>query len=271
MKIGYCLNMTSTKADGTGLENLPVLKELGFDYAELPLTEMLCLEEEERAEIVKALKRYGIPCLACNNLFPAWLRLTGPEADLEKIRDHAEKALSFAASLGAEVVVFGSGAARMVPEGFPLEKAFYQMAEILRMIDPIAARRCVKLVLEAARQEDTNIFNNYSEACLWHEYANVSGAGVMIDFFHEVWEQPGQKSVSRLWRVPDHIHIACPLRDAKKERRVPRENDGCDYMPFFKALNDCGYDKLISVEAYVDDFRTEAAPTLQFLKSVWPK
>jgi len=268
MKFGYCLNMTSTKPDGTGIENLHILKDLGFDYAELPLAEMLCLNEEGIIQIVERLKEYDIPCLACNNLFPASLRLTGPEADMGRIRSHAEKALSLAAKLGAQVVVFGSGYARNVPEGFPKERAFEQMVDILRMIDPIAQEKGVQLTLEAARRMDTNIFNSYSEAIDWHTQADVKGAGILIDLFHEVWEIPDQGSIHNMKRVPDHIHIACPRRDVAKERCVPRENDGFDYEPFFTALKGFGYDRLMSIEAYVDDFETEAAETLSFLKKL---
>ena len=47
MKFGCCLNMVSTKPDGTGAELLDSLAKIGFDYAELPLAEMTALPEAD--------------------------------------------------------------------------------------------------------------------------------------------------------------------------------------------------------------------------------
>ena len=67
MKFGCCLNMVSTKPDGTGAELLDSLAKIGFDYAELPLAEMTALPEADFQNIRQALQRNGIRCECCNN------------------------------------------------------------------------------------------------------------------------------------------------------------------------------------------------------------
>ena len=37
MKIGCCLNMVAEGPDGTGIEHIEKLAELGYDYVELPM------------------------------------------------------------------------------------------------------------------------------------------------------------------------------------------------------------------------------------------
>jgi D-psicose/D-tagatose/L-ribulose 3-epimerase len=83
MKFGCCLNMVSTKPDGTGAEWIAELKNSGFDYAELPLSQMMDLSEDDFDQIRNQLLEVGIPCDGCNNFFPASIRLTGEEADYQ--------------------------------------------------------------------------------------------------------------------------------------------------------------------------------------------
>lgn len=59
--------MVATRPDGTGIEFLGKIAELGYDYVELPLAEMTALLDEEFEEIKKTVERSGIRCETCNN------------------------------------------------------------------------------------------------------------------------------------------------------------------------------------------------------------
>ena len=47
LRIGYCTNLLATQADGTGREWIEKGRGIGFDYVELPLAQMMDLNEEE--------------------------------------------------------------------------------------------------------------------------------------------------------------------------------------------------------------------------------
>lgn len=56
MRYGCCLNMVAKGEDKTGIEWIEKLAEMGFDYAELPLAEIMMLSEAE----FKAFKRKSV-------------------------------------------------------------------------------------------------------------------------------------------------------------------------------------------------------------------
>ena len=46
MKFGCCLNMVAEGPDGTGIEHIEKLAQLGYDYVELPTAQMMELDDE---------------------------------------------------------------------------------------------------------------------------------------------------------------------------------------------------------------------------------
>lgn len=46
MKLGCCVNMLADKADPVGRKYLPMLKELSYDFVELPLAQVMDLSED---------------------------------------------------------------------------------------------------------------------------------------------------------------------------------------------------------------------------------
>ena len=47
MRIGYCTNLIASQIDGTGSEWIERRQENEFDYVELPLAQMVDLNDEE--------------------------------------------------------------------------------------------------------------------------------------------------------------------------------------------------------------------------------
>ena len=99
MRFGCCLNMIAKGPDGTGIEYIEALAKAGFDYAELPLAEMMALPDGQFQELVRRVAGSGVHCEACNNFFPKTERLTGESADLGKSLDYARRAMDRAALL----------------------------------------------------------------------------------------------------------------------------------------------------------------------------
>ena len=96
MRFGCCLNMIAKGPDGTGIEYIEALAKAGFDYAELPLAEMMALPDGQFQELVRRVAGSGVHCEACNNFFPKTERLTGESADLGKSLDYASGSSSAA-------------------------------------------------------------------------------------------------------------------------------------------------------------------------------
>lgn len=267
MKYGCCLNMAACKPDRTGAEWLPAAKRSGFDYAELPLAEMMALSEADYDQLRSLLQQSGLPCRACNNFFPKTLRLTGPDAVTAEAVRYARAALTRAAELGAATVVFGSGGAKQVPDGFPLEAGYAQVVELLRQIAPIAQKEGITIAIEPLRKAECNLINTFREGCRLAADVGSPAVRVLIDFYHMTVEQESPEVLLELGpQYLAHVHFANPTG-----RVYPLHADEAQYQPFMQALHQIGYDGRISCEAYTDDFAASAPLALELLRSLHPQ
>jgi len=129
MKIGVC----------TGVENIKKMEDIGFDYIEPSVVSIAKMNDEEFNAAMNLVDGSNIKCEAFNVLFPGNIRLTGPEVDEGGIKDYLERAFARVSRLGAKVIVFGSGGARKIPDGWSREEAWKQLVRIARIAGDVAA------------------------------------------------------------------------------------------------------------------------------------
>ena len=94
--------------------------EFGYDYFEWTVGGLLKpLEGEDAfAAALAAVRAAPLPCPAVNCFLPAELKVTGPAVDPAALDRYVTTACRRAETAGVRVIVFGSGAARRVPDGF---------------------------------------------------------------------------------------------------------------------------------------------------------
>ncbi len=247
MKIGCCVNMIASGPDRTGTEWIELLRELEFDYVELPMAEMLELGAKEQSGIAERLRELDFPCLCNNNLFPVSFRLTGEECTSKRrIADYIKRAFSLMNVLGSKTVVFGSGPAKKVPEGFSRERAYDQLVQLGHMIGRLAEEYDVYVALEPLNRMETNIINSFREANDLMRDINEDRIRLLVDYYHLKVEQEREDNI--FWYgtgVLRHVHFSEP-----KGRQFPQPKDAADYRFFFNALRAAGYDDTLSLEAY---------------------
>ena len=106
------------------------------------------------------LKSAGVPLPVMNVLIPGRLRLTGPEVDYPALDRYLDQGLEKAALFGVELLVLGSGAARMVPHGFSKEEAFRQMVFFCgEHLAPRLEQRSMACCIEPLNQGECNLLN----------------------------------------------------------------------------------------------------------------
>ncbi len=265
MKFGCCLNMISTKEDkGTGISFIEILAATGFDYVELPLAEMAALSEEEFQVLKKRLEWSGLTCEVCNNFFPKTIRLTGENVDMEEIMSYVRHALKRARELGVEYVVFGSGPAKNIPEGFSMASGYEQVVNLLQKIDPVAEEYGVTIVIEPLRKAECNLINTFEEGCQLAKRVNGSHIKVLVDYYHMTVElEPVEHILRDGAAYLRHIHMANP-----NGRVYPKVESESDYETFFAALREIGYKGRISCEAYSDCFEKDALDAWRLLNKM---
>lgn len=263
MRYGCCVNMVTQTPDVSGVDIVPALKEIGFDYAELSLAHLCAMDETHFSKVKVELLGFGLPLEACNNFFPPTLPLIGASAQIEVIKNYLEKAFSRAAELGVKTIVFGSGGARAVPENVAYPEAIEQLARILRLINSYAIRYNMVIAIEPLRKQECNIINTYHEALVLANLADCQNVHCLLDVFHLKEEK---ENISVIKIQPEqlaHVHFAEP-----EGRIFPLETNKQVYKSILNHIRHSGYDKRISIEAYSSNFQNDAAKVLRLLKEI---
>jgi sugar phosphate isomerase/epimerase len=263
MRIGCCLNMNAAGEPRTGAEGIPLFRELGYDYVELPLAQVMELPAAAFRELTGTVRGAGIPVEACNNFFPPQIRLTGEEARPRAALDYLGAALDRAAALGVKIIVLGSSGAKNIPPGFPYPRARAQFAELLARIDQAVRPLGITVALEPLNKRESNFITTAGEALALVRELSLGGIKLLIDYYHLRMEDEGPPVIGEAGPELRHLHIA-----SKEGRRFPRQGDGEDYRGFFTRLRAAGYDERVSVEAYSQDLPGEGAASLRFLREL---
>lgn len=247
----------------TSLANMSIIEKIGYDYVELPVDSVKPEKGgKEFLQLRKQIEQFNIKPEVFNCFIPAHLKIVGPRVDFITLCKYVRIALERVAISGGEIVVFGSGSARKIPEEFRREHAIRQLKDFLQMLSDEAQKNNLLIAIEPLRKEETNIVNQVEEA---HELSlkiNQKPIGVMADFYHMNEEN---ESLSNLIKAKDklmHIHVA------DTGRRCPGSGE-YDYSAFFKYLKKAGYDSRISCECRWGNFTKELGKTLSFLRNKW--
>lgn len=146
MKLGCCASLWE--------DMILKLPAAGADYAEAGFSSLMGKSLDQVRPRAAQLEKAGVSLESMNVLFPGDFRLTGPQADFSAVDSYLEENLPKAQALGVKVVVFGSGGARRVPEGFPQEEAFAQLVELCREhIAPAVAAHGITCCVEPPEPE----------------------------------------------------------------------------------------------------------------------
>jgi D-psicose/D-tagatose/L-ribulose 3-epimerase len=256
VQVGYC----------TGLKNLEAAKAAGFDYIELGTSEIASLPDADFEAAARRINEVGLAVPATNLFLPAALKVTGPQTDREQQMAYVKKAFARLARLGTQIVVFGSGGARRVPDGFAKEDAFKQLVEFGRAAAQEARTNGITIAIEPLRKEETNIINSAAEGLELVNAINDPNFQLMIDFYHLASEKEDPAIVIRAKDHIRHLHVANP-----QGRVFPQKWEEFDYGPFFANLKTIGYDQRISVEASTKDLPTEAPLAIALLRRAFER
>jgi len=256
MRFGIC-----TKA-----QRAPELRLAGADFVEENVQSYLQgLVDDAQWEGLKIARNSTLPILAANSLLPVDLKIVGPEVDFENLRGYIAKAVERAQKVGMKILVFGSGAARNVPEGFDRQRAIGQIVKFCGMAAELCGRAGLTLVAEPLNRGECNIINTVAEAMTFVKEVNQRHFQCLVDSFHFWMENESLEVLEKAMPSIRHVHVA-----DKDGRVAPGESGTADYRPFFAVLKRANYQGLVSVEALeFNDFETMGKRVITFLHRQW--
>lgn len=224
-------------------------------------SEVAALSDTEYDKLTLRLKELALPVPAAYWFLPAEVKVTGPNINKDRQREYLRRALDRVSRLGVRLIVFGSSAARQVPDGFGKKEAFAQLVDFGKRAGAEARSRNITIAIEPQRREESNIINNVSEALSWVEAVNDPNVQLTIDYYHFSVEKEDPAVIPKVKGHLRHIHMANP-----DKRVMPLNWDEYDYAPFFASLRRIGYDRMIGLEASSNDLKAEGPRSIALLR-----
>ncbi len=244
------------------VSDYPALVAAGYNYAEATVGGFLVPDKDDAAfiEQLDEMKRLNAKVVSCVNFIPAKLPIVGPEPKHDDILVWAETALRRAQTAGMSYIVFGSGGARKVPDGFDKQRATEQFVDLCKKLGPIAGKYNMTIVVEPLNKGETNLINSVKEGADIVNAVNHPNIRLLCDIYHMMRENEPADEIVKYASLIRHCHIA------EKETRSAPGTAGDDFTPYFKALKQINYQGTLSIECKWNDFAQQLAPALQYMK-----
>ena len=227
------------------LEKSAIVKAAGADFLTLGVADLLAPDKPE-AEFEKnltLLKAAQLPVLACNSFIRgAHLRCIGPDVNHDLVLDWAETTFRRMKKAGGKIIVFGSGGARTIPEGWTKEKADGQFVALLKRMGPLAETHGITVTVEQLQASECNYINRIGEAAALIRAAAHPNIRLLADLFHMARMGDTPADLKAAMDVVVHMEIA-----EKNGRSVPGVH-GDDFRPFFRVLREAKYHGAMSIE-----------------------
>lgn len=239
-------------------------QQAGYDYFEWSVSALLKPREDAAVfrQSLALVCAAALPCEVLNGLIPADLKVTGPAVNRAALEAYMYTAMLRAGEAGVKVVVFGSGGARKVPEGFDPDTAGQQLVWFLKMSADYAAAAGVMIVIEPLNRTETNIINSVAEGVELMRRVNHPAVRMLVDAFHLMRECESVETVVRHMSAFAHMHVA-----TQANRRYPG-NEPCEGLAvFLEAVRRSGYKGRMSVEARLQDPQLDMPRALAMLRN----
>ena len=160
-----------------------------------------------------------------------------------------------------KTIVWGSGGARRVPEGFAKEQAREQFLRAVTSYAPLAERHGVMIVIEPVCRVDSNFIMSLAEGADIVHSVGHPNVRLLADNFHMDVEGEPASEIERFADILEHVHVS-----EIKGRAIPGTTD-YDLRPYLRALKNAGYNGNLAIEPEWKDVTTDPAKALAALRA----
>lgn len=243
------------------LDKAPLLKKYGYDFIQPTVDEVLKPLKTNYPR--KKAKKAEVSIAVCNVFIPGSIKTVGQDVDEIRVVNYAETVFKRAKALKIPLIVFGSGASRMIPEGFSRDSAFQQFISIGKKLAPLAARYGIVLALESQNKEECNFLNTVKECIEVARAVNHPNYRICIDTYHMMREDEPPSIILEAGDLAYHCDIGEEI-----DRAAPGVT-GVDFVPYFKAFQKIKYKGKISLECRFKDMDKELPLAKKTIETQW--
>ncbi len=140
------------------------------------------------------------------------------------------------------------------------------LVKLLPELGEHAHRAGTKILLEPLNRKECHFLRQVADAAAICRDANHPGVGVMGDFWHMTWEETSDfAAFVAAGKYLQHVHVA-----SRKDRKMPGEDAGDNYVDGMRGLKFIGYQNFISFECGCKGDRRQAiAAAAKLLREQW--
>ncbi|MEJ1240772.1 sugar phosphate isomerase/epimerase [Chryseolinea sp. T2] len=188
---------------------------------------------------------------ALNIFMPGDMKLVGPDVNEEAILKYAKGVFARCKKANIDLIIWGSGGARRVPDGYDVRKARQQFVSIAKKVAVVAKEYGIRLALENLNSTETNFINTAADALQVVKDVNHPNFRLCVDIYHMLMENEPPQVIESTRSYLVHCDIA------ERDGRTAPGVHGQDFVPYLKALNKVGYHKVIVLECRWKDMEAE--------------
>jgi sugar phosphate isomerase/epimerase len=264
--ITLSLSLTAQKPSigiGAGMENDSITAAAGYTCIIESIAKRISprtVTESAFQQNLLVFKQLKAPICAFNLFIPGELKLVGPAVDEKAILDYVEVVFQRISQTGTRMVVWGSGGARRIPEGFDHKTAQKQFIAIAQKIADIAAKYQIIIALENLNSSETNFINTVKEALYIVKKVDHTNLRLNVDIYHMLKEGEDPAIIAKTKKYVVHVEIA------EKAGRTAPGVTGEDFRPYLRVLKKVGYTGNIVIEGNWQRLEDIAGPAFLYLK-----
>ncbi|MBC7745805.1 MAG: TIM barrel protein [Flavobacterium sp.] len=196
---------------------------------------------------------------ACNQLFPANLKLVGPLVNDAKTLGYLDTVCYRAKRSGISILILGSGKARELPPGYNNQKAKEEFIILCRKMAKVAKKHRITIVLENLNSIETNFLNTLKEAAEVVTKVDHRSFRLNADIYHMMKENESAQSIVDAGKIIVYCEVA------EKENRTLPGMLGDNFKPYFNALKSIGFKGPIMIEGGSNELNKDIPAAYQYL------
>ncbi len=205
-------------------------------------------------------KNLHTPIYAFNLFIPGDLKLVGPEVHENAVLAYVESVFQRISRTDTRMIVWGSGGARRIPDGFNRKTAERQFVALAKKIAERAGKYNILLALENLNSTETNFITTVQEALSIVKQVHHPNLRLNADIYHMLKESEGPAILAKTKKYLVHVEIA------EKENRTAPGVTGTDFRSYLRELKKLGYHRKIVIEGRWNNAADIAVPALQYLQ-----
>jgi len=140
------------------------------------------------------------------------------------------------------------------------------LVKLLPELGEHAQKAGTRVLLEPLNRKECHFLRQVGDGAAICRDVNNPGVAVMGDFWHMTWEETSDLAAFiAAGKYLHHVHIA-----SRKNRRMPGEDEGDNYVDGFKGLKIIGYQDFVSLECGSKGDRKVTIPAaVKLLREQW--